>query len=136
MAKLVFKIRDGEDMEYPLTAESTTLGRNESNDIVINNSWISSRHAIFKKGADGVYELTDLGSSNGTFVNGEKVEGVKLKDGDAVSFGQLDTIFENKPKQPAASPTPAKPSAEPSTPKPTVVKPSMVVPQSVPAPVK
>ena len=93
MAKLVFNIQDGKDMEYLLTTAETTLGRREENDIVINNTWISSRHAMIRLGDDGIYEVKDLGSSNGTFVNGVRVEQEKLRDGDVVSFGQLETSF-------------------------------------------
>lgn len=114
MAKLVFKIHDGEDIEYPLTLAETTLGRRDSNDIVINNTWISGNHAVFRQGVDGVYEVTDLESSNGTFVNGERVERVKLRDGDAVSFGQLDTVFVDPAS--AKSPAPAAKNSLPPTP--------------------
>ena len=116
MAKLVFKIQDGKDMEYLLTTAETTLGRREDNEIVINNTWISGRHAMFSLGKDGLYEVKDLGSSNGTFVNGVRVESQKLRDGDAVSFGQLDTLFvdEGHPKLPVAvAPKPAVPEPSP-----------------------
>ena len=125
MAKLVFKIQDGKDMEYLLTTAETTLGRREENDIVINNTWISGRHAMFSLGDDGLYEVKDLGSSNGTFVNGVRVESHKLRDGDAVSFGQLDTQFVDE-----AHPKPALVAV----PKPDVPKPSPVLKSSNPAP--
>lgn len=68
----------------------------DSNSISINNSFMSRKHAIivkmYSKNASFL-KIIDLGSSNGTFVNGRRVlgtEGVILKDGDLVRFGEDD----------------------------------------------
>ncbi|HEX2750490.1 MAG TPA: nucleotide exchange factor GrpE [Verrucomicrobiales bacterium] len=94
MPKLVFKLSDKQSLDFPLAGEHVRLGRNPANDIVIDNSWISSYHAEFRLGADGVIEVRDLNSSNGTTVNGKRIETARLTPGDAVGFGQLEAIFD------------------------------------------
>ncbi len=95
MAKLVFKISDSEELDYPLNAALIRLGRDASNNIVIDNSWISSFHATFYRSMDGRLQVEDLNSSNGTFVNGQRILAIKtLKFHDIVTFGQLDAVIE------------------------------------------
>lgn len=59
----------------PLDGESITLGRGTKNDIVIDDNDVSREHLLFKQ-VSGGYELHDTSSTNGTFVNGQPVEGV------------------------------------------------------------
>jgi hypothetical protein len=71
-----------------------TIGRTQENDILMNDFAISRSHAIVElRGED--YYLKDLGSSNGTYVNGKLIEdrGTLLRDGDAVRFARYDFIF-------------------------------------------
>ena len=64
------------------------IGRKSENDVVLNNSSVSGRHAEIFVNEDGIVFLTDLGSTNGTFINGNRVEGsVLLKKGDILRFG-------------------------------------------------
>lgn len=66
-----------------------TIGRDRENTIIINDGYISKRHAIIMQKEDGFY-LEDLNSSNGTFLNDKKIEdSVKLLEGDVISFGEL-----------------------------------------------
>jgi phosphoserine phosphatase RsbU/P len=63
-----------------------TIGRKPDRDLVITDARVSRDHAEIK--ADGAdFVLVDVGSSSGTFVNGEKVQGHKLKYNDWVEFG-------------------------------------------------
>src|SRR5262245_55873596 len=94
MPKLVFKLSDTKSLDFPLAGEHVRLGRNSANDIVIDNSWISSFHAEFRVGGGGVTEVKDLGSSNGTLVNGKRIESARLSPGDIVCFGQLEAVFD------------------------------------------
>ncbi len=74
-------------MRWPLGHEPVTLGRAADCDIVLPERQISRYHARIEWDADG-YVLRDLGSKNGTFVNGEKVRGqlYRLRDGDEISL--------------------------------------------------
>lgn len=70
------------------------LGRDQNSDIQIVDVAISNEHAVIKLESDGYY-LQDLASSNGTFVNGLKLdrERVLLEDGDSVRFARYEFIF-------------------------------------------
>lgn len=80
---------------YPLDKPELFLGRDLSNDIVINDPEISRRHSrLFSQGNS--YILEDLGSTNGTFVNGQRLMGPNvLRPGDVITFGErMSLIFE------------------------------------------
>jgi pSer/pThr/pTyr-binding forkhead associated (FHA) protein len=74
-------------MRWPLSREPVTLGRAADCDIVLPERQISRYHVRIEWDADG-YVLRDLGSKNGTFVNGERVRGqlYRLRDGDEISL--------------------------------------------------
>lgn len=85
---------DGE--RYPLIAAMTVLGRDESADVVLNDPGISRRHCEVRVTHDGphlVSHLRDLRSTNGTFVNGEPTDAVRLSDGDRITVGRTHAIF-------------------------------------------
>jgi predicted component of type VI protein secretion system len=70
------------------------VGRAEDNDIVVEDLLVSRHHAELRETEDGSYELTDLGSANGTFVNDRRVEGeVRVCDGDTLRVGTLAFTF-------------------------------------------
>lgn len=81
---------------HTLMSERVTFGRRSSSDVVMKeDSYISGSHAeiVFQ---DGTFILTDVGSTNGTFVNGKRLEPnapVRLKDGDDVTMGTTDFVF-------------------------------------------
>ena len=101
---------------YELTKEVTTLGRDITNDIVINDRE-ASRHHLRLVRSSGNVTIEDLGSTNGTFVNGKRVSGVTpLQNGDMVGLGETVTLgFEAHRAQSAQSAQPA-PSQSPSVP--------------------
>jgi adenylate cyclase len=71
-----------------------TVGRGQENDLVLNDQWISRNHAILQTTDTGDFYLIDLGSRNGTFVNGRRVSiPVTLKDADQVTFGKTEVEF-------------------------------------------
>jgi adenylate cyclase len=80
----------GEDHYFPLSRLSVcTIGRNNANNICLDDRLVSRDHATIRCTASGQCELTDLGSSNGTRVNGKTIEGlVVLRDGDTIQLGQ------------------------------------------------
>ena len=77
-----------------------TIGRNETADLHIPSSRVSREHAVVVKLA-GAYRLQDLGSTNGTFVNGKPIEEAVLHDGDLLAFA--DEEFSFSAGSPAAS---------------------------------
>jgi pSer/pThr/pTyr-binding forkhead associated (FHA) protein len=74
--------------------DDMTIGRDSGNNITINDSFLSERHAMFMR-QDRSYFIKDLGSTNGTFVNSEKLDDtpVQLIDGDKIQIGQLDLLY-------------------------------------------
>lgn len=90
MPYLAFNLNDGNEFIFDLVEDRLSLGRNERNEIVIDNSYISSFHAELVRQDDGSYEVSDLKSANGTFINGERIDRSILKMGDGIRFGQLD----------------------------------------------
>lgn len=83
--------------EYDLSKGKLTVGRTTENDIALTFDKVASReHAIFGE-ADGLYFVKDLNSSNGTLLNGKRVEAdkrVELSNGDIVTVGDTDIRFE------------------------------------------
>ena len=99
MPYLAFNLNDGNEFVFDVLEDRLSIGRDAKNDIVIDNSYISGIHAEIIKQADGHYELIDLKSSNGTYVNGQRIQRSKIKGGDKIRFGQLDSRFrERAPK--------------------------------------
>jgi len=77
---------------YPL-GTVTTVGRSAGNDIVLPDSYLSAKHALFR--ADGQqFAVEDLASTNGTFVNGTRLaQAAALKNGDRITLGRLTFLF-------------------------------------------
>lgn len=71
---------------------SLTIGRHPENDVVIDNGAVSSRHAKVD-GLDGGYFITDLESTNGTFVNSVMVKTCQLRHGDSIVVGRHRILF-------------------------------------------
>ncbi len=71
-----------------------TVGRSDDNNFVLPNRWISRNHAMFQCTEAGDFYLIDLGSRNGTFVNGRRVTvPVTLRNSDRITFGQTELEF-------------------------------------------
>jgi hypothetical protein len=64
------------------------IGRPPDNDIVISDQGVSKQHAELRRTPAGRYSIIDLGSHNGTFVNGTRVSEQELKEGDIIAIGQ------------------------------------------------
>jgi len=78
--------------EVLLTQERTTVGRRPYNDVVIDNLAVSGEHAVVVMSGDDV-ELQDLGSTNGTYVNGKPIKRQLLRNGDVVEMGKYQIRF-------------------------------------------
>jgi predicted component of type VI protein secretion system len=79
---------------FPLTLDTITIGRDPLSDIVINDPEISRHHAKILRTGDG-YELQDMGSTNGSFVDGKRMGGdaVSLRPGQVVMLGSNVTLI-------------------------------------------
>src|SRR6202030_287030 len=79
--------------EYSLDQPTIAIGSHPSNDVVIDDTTVSRRHATITRKPDG-FELADLGSTNGTFVNGRQVrKPITVKSGDEIKFGSARFAF-------------------------------------------
>jgi hypothetical protein len=65
------------------------IGRPPDNDIVISDLGVSKQHAELRRSPDGRYSITDLGSHNGTYVNGTRVSQQELNEGDIITLGHV-----------------------------------------------
>ena len=81
---------DGE--RYHLTGEMTVIGRGSEADIVVDDTGVSRQHCRFEVTDQGTI-LTDLGSTNGTLVEGQRITEVTLVDGNAVRVGRTTIMY-------------------------------------------
>ena len=92
MVKFILTFNKQVVKEYPFENESITIGRNEDNTIPIDNLSVSGYHArIDKAGTDFI--LTDLQSTNGSFVNNQKIVSHKLVHGDNIRIAKHIILF-------------------------------------------
>jgi len=81
---------------YPLLAAITILGRDNTADVILDDPGISRQHTEIRVTNDGphlIANIRDLGSTNGTFLNGERITSRRLADGDRVNVGRTALIF-------------------------------------------
>lgn len=109
---------------FILDGDQITIGRDSTNGITINDAEISRRHARLTF-QGGKYIVEDLGSTNGTFVNGQRLAGPRvLKTGEVVSFGeQIVLVFEATNFDPGATIVSPRAAAVPSTSRPIAIPP-------------
>ena len=122
---------------YPLEKAELFIGRDLNNEIVINDPEMSRRHArLYLQGAN--YVLEDLGSTNGTAVNGQRLMGpYLLRPGEMVTFGEhVALLFETVQSDQAATvAAPIRGSAPYAAPQPPAAPPAYAPPPAyVPAP--
>ena len=88
MAELAVQSADGTRQRFPLAKERITIGRSRENDVFLPDQWLSRHHAEIRQ-RDGAFFLADLGSKNGTLLNGTKVsQECRLQSGDVVTLGE------------------------------------------------
>lgn len=87
-------------IEYVIETDKTSIGRGNANDIILDNDTISNHHALItcEVMPDGETEikLTDLDSTNGVYVNGNKIKDLRLKDNDQFSLGEVKCVYLNE----------------------------------------
>jgi pSer/pThr/pTyr-binding forkhead associated (FHA) protein len=94
MPKLIITTESQGRIGYEFTEDLITIGRAPDNMIVIEDPSVSSRHAQFERAGDN-YRLKDLGSTNGTRVNGLPVTETLLRYDDRIRFGGVESRFES-----------------------------------------
>jgi signal transduction histidine kinase len=92
MPRLVIKKPLGPVVEQPLIDEVYSLGRAADNSIVLEGSLISRRHGQLRRDGER-FLISDLGSHNGIFVNGQKIQETALKDNDEIRIGNYVLVF-------------------------------------------
>ncbi len=91
MPKLIIT-REGVSLrDYPLDQQRTTIGRKAGNDVLLDDQTVSSEHAAVS--LMGAPAITDLDSTNGTFVNGVRISKQELRHGDVIRIGQHELKF-------------------------------------------
>jgi pSer/pThr/pTyr-binding forkhead associated (FHA) protein len=96
MPKLLVSLPETGNVTHELTDTEITVGRLSENTLQIEDISVSSRHATLTLGEGGDYVLRDIGSTNGTELNGKEItreEDYKLQDGDKVVFGKIEASY-------------------------------------------
>ena len=93
MSRLIVIRGPDEGKQFELASPLMTVGRHSSNAVPLHDTQISRRHLELRANADGGYSLADLGSGNGTLVNGLPVTAAPLRSGDEIALGQTLLMF-------------------------------------------
>jgi predicted component of type VI protein secretion system len=157
MAKLILSLEGSVIREIPLDKERITIGRKAQNDIQIENLAVSGEHACIVTILNDSF-LEDLGSTNGTVVNGNQIKKHILQNNDVIEIGKYKmkyvmeaataaapaaaedfekTMVMRSPPKPAAAPKPAAPptpAARPAAPPPTPAAIRPAAPAAAPRP--
>jgi pSer/pThr/pTyr-binding forkhead associated (FHA) protein len=105
LASLLLRSGDLKGRRLPINAPVVNIGRADHNDVVIADPSVSSAHAKLQR-KDAIWILTDLASTNGTFVEGERLNGeAPLSPGTTIKFGDVAALFE--PLDESVQPKPA-----------------------------
>ncbi len=91
-ALLVVQRGPGAGSRYLLDTDLSTVGRHPESDIFLDDITVSRRHVEFRRDG-GTFRLHDVGSLNGTYLNGDRVDDAELQNGDEVRIGKFRLIF-------------------------------------------
>jgi pSer/pThr/pTyr-binding forkhead associated (FHA) protein len=97
MAKIILTHEGAVIKEFNLDQERTTVGRKPSNDVILDDPTVSGQHAVFLNLQN--FYIEDLNSTNGTLLNGKKVNKRQLEHGDVVRIGHHEMKFINEKVQ-------------------------------------
>ena len=101
-ALLVVKRGPNAGSRFLLDQPTPSAGRHPDSDIFLDDVTVSRRHAEFRLG-DNEFQVVDVGSLNGTYVNREPVDTAALSNGDEVQIGKFRLVFLSGPRDEAAS---------------------------------
>ncbi|HSI53230.1 MAG: FHA domain-containing protein [Ramlibacter sp.] len=101
MPQLIASVEGVEIKHVYLQKDRTTLGRLPDNDIVFDNMVVSGRHCVFElRGLADVF-IEDLGSTNGTYINGQMVKRQRLHDGEVIAIGNFRIQYLQESERPS-----------------------------------
>lgn len=92
MSKLIMTLDGAVIREFPIDKESISIGRKHGNDIQLNDLTVSGRHAMLVTMGEHTY-VDDLGSTNGTLINGARVAKTLVKHGDVIQVGNYQFTY-------------------------------------------
>ncbi|HEY1813127.1 MAG TPA: FHA domain-containing protein [Kofleriaceae bacterium] len=95
VARLEFILGPMANQTLPLTDNVTTIGSVAGNTVVLADPAVSRKHAGIRR-VESDYELADLGSTNGVYVNGQKVPKKTLEPGDIIRVGNTEAVFKRE----------------------------------------
>ena len=101
-ALLVVKRGPNAGSRFLLDRSTTSAGRHPDSDIFLDDVTVSRRHAEFRKD-DDEFQVVDVGSLNGTYVNREPVDSAVLANGDEVQIGKFRLVFLTGPRAAGAA---------------------------------
>ncbi|MCJ7502282.1 MAG: FHA domain-containing protein, partial [Acidobacteriia bacterium] len=94
MARFLIAGPSGETQIFEISSPTVNIGRVEANDLVLDHPSVSRHHARLTVLPGDTTLLNDLGSLNGTFVNGQQIHEHRLADQDRVNVGMYELRFE------------------------------------------
>ncbi|MFE6105203.1 FHA domain-containing protein [Streptomyces laurentii] len=92
-ALLIVRRGPNSGSRFLLDGELTTAGRHPQSDIFLDDVTVSRRHVEFRRQQDGTFQVVDVGSLNGTYVNREPIDSVVVANGDEVQIGKYRLVF-------------------------------------------
>ena len=95
MAKILLSLNGNVQGEFEIAKERMTIGRKSENDIPVDNLAISGQHALILSVLDDSF-IEDLGSTNGTYVNGKLIKKQALRNGDIIGVGKHELKYINE----------------------------------------
>ncbi|MDI6756330.1 MAG: FHA domain-containing protein [Thermodesulfobacteriota bacterium] len=106
MIKLILKLKDTQIEEFNLEKGLITIGRAKENEVMIDNIAVSRKHAQVELKEGAGYVLSDLNSSNGTFLNGVRIDANDhpLRDGDVISVAKFQIQVKGLARAPQPAP--------------------------------
>ena len=87
-ARVSFTGQNNSDVKFVEFSDSATVGRRNSNDLIISDNAVSGTHCELTFD-DGKVYIEDLNSTNGTFIDGERISRAELKNGDILILGKM-----------------------------------------------
>jgi hypothetical protein len=92
-ALLIVRRGPNSGSRFLLDGEVTTAGRHPQSDIFLDDVTVSRRHVEFRRGPDGRFTASDVGSLNGTYVNRQPIDSAVLANGDEVQIGKYRLVY-------------------------------------------
>lgn len=84
---------DTNETRYPITRTICRIGRSKDNELHLDDTSISRRHAEIHRNSDGSFDIIDMNSMNGVYINNEKIGKAKLNEGDILEIGDFFLHF-------------------------------------------